>query len=329
MTGRKLSVLTSVYNGAPYLRQSVQSILDQTFDDFEFVIIDDASRDRTPEILDRFRDPRIVRLRNERNLGLARSLNRGLEAARGQYIARHDADDWSHPQRLGEQAAYLDARPHVGVVATTTEWIAGDGRVLRTWRQPTDNAGIQETLLKYCCLVHGSTMIRPHAVKEVGGYDDAMRTGQDYDLWLRMSETWDMACLPQVRYQYRWHGDMVSVGRKEEQAAHADQARVRAVNRRKTYATAIWGRKRGDVPPRLRAMSRRELARRYTWWSAGARAMDRRAALWFLLVALIADPSTPEIWSYVRGILGRKLGLGDNRPEPAASRAVSENRTSG
>jgi glycosyltransferase involved in cell wall biosynthesis len=299
----------SVYNGAPYVRHAVQSILDQAFADFEFIIVDDASRDDTAAILDGFDDPRIVRLSNPENVGLARSLNRGLERARSPYVARQDADDWSYPQRLGEQLGYLEAHPDVAVVGTTTESIDDEGRVLRTWRQPTENAGIQETLLKYCCLVHGSTMFRLGAVAELGGYDDAMRTGQDYDLWLRVSEAWDMACLPQVLYQYRWHAGMVSVDRKAEQTAHAEQARLRAVERRRAYARLAIGARPPMVPARLAARRRRDLARRFVWWSAGARKMGRGLALRFLLTALFLDPTCPDIWPYLGGVLARKAGL--------------------
>ncbi|MGC8880316.1 MAG: glycosyltransferase family 2 protein, partial [Anaerolineae bacterium] len=92
-----ISVIMAVYNGARYLREAVDSILNQTFTDFEFIIVDDGSTDETPAVLDEYNDPRIVRLRNAHNLGLTKSLNRGLHVARGRYIARQDADDLSYP----------------------------------------------------------------------------------------------------------------------------------------------------------------------------------------------------------------------------------------
>ena len=104
----RVSVLMSVYNGERYLRAAVDSILSQTFADFEFVIVDDASSDCTPSILDSYDDPRIVRLRLERNQGLAGALNEGLLLSRGRYIARQDADDVSLSSRLARQVAHLD-----------------------------------------------------------------------------------------------------------------------------------------------------------------------------------------------------------------------------
>jgi hypothetical protein len=136
-----------------------------------------------------------------------------------------------------------------------------------------------------------------------------MRTGQDYDFWLRISDTWGMVCLPDVLYTYCWHPGMASIERKVEQARNAEIGRVRAVQRRLGYARLTLGLGRNRVPQRLRAMSRRQLAECYTWWSAGARALSRKLAFQFLVIALLLDPSTPEIRAYFQGIVARKLGL--------------------
>src|SRR5512146_2439112 len=106
-----VSVVMPVYNSAPYLREAVDSILAQTFTDFEFIIVDDGSSDETPQILDGYGDARIRRLRNERNMGVVPTLNCGLAAARGRYVARHDADDISLPTRLEQQVRFLDTHP--------------------------------------------------------------------------------------------------------------------------------------------------------------------------------------------------------------------------
>lgn len=303
----RVSVVMSVYNSSRYLESAIDSILGQTYDDFEFLVINDGSTDDTQKILASYDDPRIVVLDNKRNLGLAASLNRGVSIARGEYIARQDADDVSYPQRLTNQVAYLDAHPQVGVVGTTTEWIDDDNNVVRVWRQPTGNPAIHETLLKHCCLIHGSTMFRRRCFEEMGGYNSAMRTGQDYDLWLRMSDSWDMGCLAEVLYKYRWHPGMISTTRQKEQERNAEIALDRAIRRRLRYgALAVRGGS-DDIPERLRNLSRRRLAERYVWWSAGARKSGRRLALRFIIVALLLDPTTPQIWRYVAGIANRKL----------------------
>ncbi len=115
----RVNVIMAVFNGEQYLQEAIESILRQTFDNFEFVIIDDGSTDKTVEILNRFSDERIKRLTNESNIGLTRSLNRGIRFSRGEYIVRQDADDVSLPERLAKQVAYLDAHSMVGLVGTS------------------------------------------------------------------------------------------------------------------------------------------------------------------------------------------------------------------
>ncbi len=302
----RVSVVMAVYNGERYLRGAVDSILAQTLSDLEFIIVDDGSTDETARILDAYADPRIVRLRNETNIGLTRSLNRGLAAARGTYIARQDADDVSLRDRLARQAAFLEANSACGVVGSTTLWTDDEGSEIQLWRQPLDNDDLQHTLVRYCPLIHGSTMYRLSAAQEIGGYNEALRTGQDYDFWLRMSETWDMACLPEVLYHYRWHPAMASQARQPEQARNATAARREALRRRFQYGLHCVGVNVRTLPPRFRRMARQRLAGRYVAWSAGAREFSRPYAVAFLLFALLFDPALPALRYYVRGIAGRK-----------------------
>jgi glycosyltransferase involved in cell wall biosynthesis len=306
----KVSVVMAVYNGARYVGQAVDSILGQTLDDFEFLIVNDGSTDNTPMILRSYDDPRISILDNERRIGLASSLNRGISRARAEYIARQDADDISYPERLFRQVRYLDQHPGVGVLGATTQWIDSENGPLQVWPLGGDNAVLQRRLMWTCPLIHGSTTFRRQCVSEVGGYDDSMRTGQDYDLWLRISETWDIACLPDILYTYRWHSGMASVKHKEEQMRHAQLCRARAIRRRLSYAKRVLGLGGNCLPPRLCGLSRRQLAQRYVWWSAGARELSRKLALHFLVIGWMFDPTAPEVWLFTRGVLLRKLGLG-------------------
>ncbi len=124
----KLSVVMPLYNAARYLRPAIESILNQTYTDFEFIIVDDCSTDETPAILDSYPDPRIVRLRNPQNLGIVGALNRGLEAARGQYIARMDGDDIALAERFAQQVAWLDAHPNIGLCSGCAAFYR-DGRM--------------------------------------------------------------------------------------------------------------------------------------------------------------------------------------------------------
>lgn len=296
-----------VYNGERYLDVALESILSQTFVDFEFIIINDASTDKSAEILAGYDDPRLRIFKNEQNMGLARSLNRAIELAQGTYIARQDADDLSEPRRLEKQVAFLDTHLKVGVVGTTTEWIDDEDKFIKIWHQPLENAAIQETLLDYCCLIHGSTMYRSETIAELGGYDSAMRTGQDYDLWLRLSETWDLACLPDVLYKYRHHTNMASLKRGGEQKSHAQTGLTRAVQRRISYTKLAFGLGRQQVPARLRQKNRQWFAERYVWWSASARYVKRSTALRFLGAAFLFNPVCPPLWDYLKGIVSRKF----------------------
>jgi glycosyltransferase involved in cell wall biosynthesis len=304
-----ISVVMAVYNNASYLDQSIQSILRQTYSNFEFIIIDDGSTDETHDILQSYKDPRIILVTNNKNLGLAKSLNHGLELAKGDLIARQDADDVSHPERFEAQAEYLDLHPNVGVVAASVQWIDGLGDVLKVWPIGDENAAIQEKLLYTCPIIHGSTMLRHKCLEEVGGYDDSLSTAQDYDLWLRISERWEIVCLPEILYEYRWHDRMVSNTKKEEQAACAKTGLDRAVSRRIQLGLARLGLSRPILHDWVRRTDRRRLAQRFTWWSAGARTVSKPVAFRFLAIALLLDPVNWEAWFYLRGILSRKLAI--------------------
>lgn len=295
----------AVYNGQTYVKQAIESILVQTFTDFEFLIVDDASTDATADLLASLTDPRVRVYTNAHNLGLTRSLNRGLSLARGVYIARQDADDLSLPERLARQVTFLDQQPEIVGIGTTTEWIDAAGAPQMVWRQPTQPLDIQTTLLRYCCVIHGSMMYRRQAVLELGGYTPTMRTAQDYDLWLRLAEVWDLACLPEVLYRYRWHDQMASVTRKPEQDSLAQAGRQAALRRR---LNNVWrlGQPTAGVT-KSSVWTRRQRSERYTAWSAGARESHRGIALAYLVAAFLLDPTYPPLWQYLQGIAKRKL----------------------
>jgi glycosyltransferase involved in cell wall biosynthesis len=175
----------SVHNGERYLREAVDSILAQTYSDFEFIIIDDASTDGTAAILDGYDDARIVRVRNAENLGLTRSLNLGLEMARGEYVARMDADDVSEPTRLDEQVAYLGTHPDVAVLGSWCRLIDPGGQVVTESRYAEDRPVIEWRMCFGCAVTHPSVMMRRSSIVAVGGYDPDYRYAQDYELWTR------------------------------------------------------------------------------------------------------------------------------------------------
>jgi glycosyltransferase involved in cell wall biosynthesis len=206
----KVSVVMSVYNGARFLRQAVDSILAQTLADFEFIVVDDGSTDGTAEILKGYTDPR-VRMITQANVGLLGSLNRAIDIASGEYIARMDADDISSPPRLELQLEWLESHPRTAVLGTQVAQIDEAGDAIRRHYHPRSTDAIEKALLRgTTALSHGSVMFRRACFESVGGYRQPFEHAEDYDLWLRMIESHDIWNLPSVLYLKRLNLDSVS-----------------------------------------------------------------------------------------------------------------------
>lgn len=205
----KVSVIMPAYNAEKYIREAIDSILDQTFRDFEFIIINDCSTDRTEEIILSYDDPRIIYLKNEKNLGVAETLNRGIEIARGEYIARMDADDISLPERFEKQADCLDSHEEIAVLGSNLELFTGD--TILEIRCPSSNTEqMKVDLLFFCGLAHPSVMMRTAVIREFGGYDLAYEGLEDYELWCRVIEKYEITTLPEVLFRYRVHDTQVT-----------------------------------------------------------------------------------------------------------------------
>lgn len=304
-----VTVLMAVYNGEAYVAQAVESVLAQTFADFELIIVNDGSTDGTQQMLDRYHDSRMRVVANDQNLGLTRSLNKGIRLARGKYIARQDADDVSLPERLAHQVAYLENHSQVGLVGCASRWIDGQGRFLRTMEPPTEPEQVGALLLATIPFLHGTFMIRRESLQDIGGgYNERLPVAQYCELLLRLAERWDLANLPEVLYMHRRHDKSVTASRAEEQQKCLQQARVAAVRQRLRHGWGRLGWRKDKLPQWLRQAERPWLARRYLWWSAGARGLNRWWALQFLLIALLLDPGAPPNWRYLLGIGRRKVG---------------------
>ena len=210
----RVTVLMSVYNGARHLREAIESILGQTFRDFEFLIIDDASTDESPSIIASYGDPRIIVIRNETNQGLTRSLNRGLAAARADLVARQDADDRSYPERLARQVAFLDEQQDVAVIGAQARVIDGNGRpIAGEERKPLSSAAVRFALLFSNPIVHTAATFRRRLIAGLGGYDEHFVTSQDVELWSRVAERQEIRNLPERLVDLRVHGQSVSATR--------------------------------------------------------------------------------------------------------------------
>ncbi len=213
MTSPAVTVLMCVYNGERFLRPAIECILDQSFFYFEFLIVDDASTDASADIIGSYDDERIVVVRNTENLGLTRSLNRGLDAARAPLIARHDADDISHPARLAAQVKLMDAQPDIAVVGAQAALIDEQGRVSGRLNRATSVHGVHWHLMVDAAVVHSSAMFRREVIwEQLGGYDPEFRTSQDADLWTRVAKSHRVINLSMELVQLRVHGGSVSAG---------------------------------------------------------------------------------------------------------------------
>jgi glycosyltransferase involved in cell wall biosynthesis len=228
----RVSVVMGVRNALPFLDEAVRSILDQTMDDFEFIIIDDASDDGTLERIRQFDDRRITVVENPVNLGLTKSLINGVGMARAPFVARMDADDLCHPERFERQLAYLAANPDVAVVGTCFHLIDVDGKPIKDVDVVCDPDELAAMLPGRNNLVHASVMFRKDAYLACGGYDPAMRYAQDYDLWLRMSERFTVANLPDRLFTRRWSEGCISCVKQSEQDRFVEIARQRMRDRR-------------------------------------------------------------------------------------------------
>lgn len=226
----------SVYNGQDYIRRAVDSILQQTFADFELIVIDDGSTDDTWLILSEAaaNDRRLRLLRNDRNLGQTASMNKLWPLMRGDYVNRHDADDISLPDRYAQQVAFLEANPAIGLVSCLVEVIDQTGQVLDRdpYASPLDNDSIQAILLDHNCLCQGSVMFRRNCLELVGSYDENLKWTEDYDLWLRLVEVTQVAKLPGRFYQYRHHPASISHTHRAEQDFHQAQTLEKTLRRR-------------------------------------------------------------------------------------------------
>jgi glycosyltransferase involved in cell wall biosynthesis len=219
----KITVLMPVYNGEKHLREAINSILNQTFSDFEFLIINDGSTDASVEIINSYKDSRICLVHNEQNIKLIATLNKGLELARGEYIARFDCDDVSLPERLAKQVEFMDSHPEVGICGTWAETI-GDVNGL-VWVYPTEPGRIKAQLLFNSCLPHSSVMLRKKVLRHYGlGYNSQYLHAEDWALWQKCSFLVPLSNVPEVLIKYRLSS--ASVSRQHRSAQQETISRI-------------------------------------------------------------------------------------------------------
>ncbi|MEP7168919.1 MAG: glycosyltransferase [Bacteroidota bacterium] len=218
-----VTILMCVYNGEEFLREAIESMLMQTFSQFEFLIINDASKDNSGKIILSYPDPRIRVIDNEINIGLTRSLNKGIALSKGKYIARMDADDISLPGRLQKQVEFMEAHPEAGVVGT---WILFTDTE-ETFCPPADYEDVKIQLFKNNSLAHPSVMMRNDMFQKFQlSYNEKLQYAQDYELWVQCCRYFKVYNIPEVLVRYRRHSGQISSEKKILQDAAADEARL-------------------------------------------------------------------------------------------------------
>jgi hypothetical protein len=242
MSSPIVSVVMSVFNGQAFLLEAIDSILAQTFKDYEFVIIDDGSTDKTAEILAEYsrRDQRI-RVHRHENKGRAASLNIGIEMSKSPYVARMDADDISMPNRLKEQVEFMERHPAVGLLSGTYELIDVEGHLIGTIPLLPRDEEIKQAMLVNNAMCHPAVMMRREVAIVCGGYRKAFLDADDYDLWLRISERSQLANLEQPILQYRIHSKQVSVVNSNHQMLCVLAARTAAAFRKQGRPDPLSG----------------------------------------------------------------------------------------
>jgi GT2 family glycosyltransferase len=242
-----VSVVMAVYNGERFLHEAVESILRQTFADFELIVVDDGSTDGTARILAAIvsADPR-VRVHRQSNQGPAAARNRGIDLARAPFIAFIDADDVALPARLEYQTKFLIEHQTVALVGGAVTYVDERGRGFADHQLPLSDAEIRKTLATANPFMHSAVMMRKGDFDRVGGYRPIFRLAEDLDLWLRISDRYELANVPEIIVRYRMHAKQGTARNLETQTLEAVAARISARARKASRLDPLDGVKHID-----------------------------------------------------------------------------------
>lgn len=241
-----VSILMPVYNTAPYLREAVDSMLSQTYGDFELIVLNDCSPDNAEEILDTYEDPRIVRYKGEKNAGLSNVLNVGIGMARGKYIARMDSDDISLPDRLRIQVDYLETHPEIDLVSVGMRLFGVKDEV---WIRDQNPEKVKINALFHSPVLHASSVWRKESFEKQGlRFSQEMVPAEDYDLWTRaLLKGLKLVNLPDVLYNYRTHGTQSTLQTEKS----VEKCRIVQRNYLRTALPSLSSKNLESFPERL------------------------------------------------------------------------------
>jgi glycosyltransferase involved in cell wall biosynthesis len=227
MNAPEVTVLMPVYNGEKFIREAIESVLAQNYNDFEFLIINDGSTDNTLELIQSFKDERIRLIHNDRNIGLIKTLNRGIDLAMGKYIVRMDSDDICLPTRLRKQVSFMESNPEVGISGSWFQ-IYNTKKIIK---HPIDHESIKVALFQYCALGHPTVIMRKDLLLKFDlNYNEEYLHAEDYDLWSRCIHLFPLANLPEVLLYYRNHEEQVSNKFKSIKERTVSMIHLRQIN---------------------------------------------------------------------------------------------------
>lgn len=230
MKNKLVSVVMPVFNAEKYLDVAINSILLQTFNNFEYIIIDDGSTDLSWEIIKKYakKDKRIKVLRNKSNLRTTKTLNKGIKKAVGRYIVRMDADDWSYPYRIQKQYEFMEKHLEIGVSGGTIEICDEKLNVINKREYPITDKKIREKIFRYSPFAHPATIWKAEVLKKVGGYNENLPLSQDYELYFRIGKEAKFGNLNKILLKLRTHNDSSSIVKGKYQEQYTIYSRIKA-----------------------------------------------------------------------------------------------------
>jgi NAD(P)-dependent dehydrogenase (short-subunit alcohol dehydrogenase family) len=293
----RVTVVMSAYNVEPFVEDAVDSVLAQTYRDFDLVVVDDGSTDGTTDLLRGLHDPRLLVV-EQPNAGVWAALNTGLRHAHRELVARMDADDLTHPRRLALEVDFLDRHPHVGLLGTGFYKIDRDGRILMLVHYPTDDRALKRQLTRENAFLHPTVVFRRAILDQTGPY--RRHEAEDYDLWLRMSERVTVANLEAPLHRLRRTGQTRVAQFEREIIASADELRREALARclggEDSAGYPVWRRPRWLGLPALHAEERAPYAETLQSWAETRPLTEPGLAARLYAKAVVTRPLEGRAW---------------------------------
>lgn len=209
-----VSVLMTVFNSEQFIREAIDSLLQQTYENIEIIIVNDGSTDTTCEIIESYKDNRIVYKDNGKNIGIVKSRNLAIETAKGKYLATLDSDDISMPDRIREQVEFMEAHADFGMCGTYYHIIDGEGKTLTDVRFPDNDIDVKTHFIAGNCFCHSSVMVRS-GITDAMFFSEAFPMAEDFELWYRISKKTKVRNIPSFLTKYRMHGSNISMNKKK------------------------------------------------------------------------------------------------------------------